>query len=466
MDNDSFFIKSELEFDFNEFLQKYQKNNPLILNYYLKDIFRELSNDNEGINFYNFREFINLPEYISKNLFRILSNSNNVISSKDFLVKMNNLYEGEFSQLTKIIFDFLDFNEDGKINYNDVKQILILSLNSKNHMDLIFSFIEKNLDSFFAECESENESKEMDLEKFEYLTENLNSDIFINLITYFYENKPFNNDIISYYMSDKRVKNFSILNNKVLSKSQTQSHNQSLKDTQNQIKFLDQSQSPSQSNSQSQSQSNLDILKGRKTLNEETFEFSPSISMMQRSKSINEDLKGNKILINKSNFSSSNENDSSIKNFLNSNEEQQFFITLNSGNEKFDGKRSSERAYIKSPNKIIHRNIFLDKYRKVATYTNINKIIEEEDIDEDMEFPTDELEDYEYINVPIFPKIRNLFYENDKISLKSELSYDTKKLQNSDSKRINKSDSISSVFYIYLYIKNKIKKFINFIFKL
>ena len=59
-----------------------------------------------------------------------------------------------------------------------------------------------------------------------------------------------------------------------------------------------------------------------------------------------------------------------------------FFITLNSGNGTLNSNRSSERAFIKSPNKIIHRNKNLDKFRKVATYTTINNIIEEEDIDE------------------------------------------------------------------------------------
>ena len=145
--NDSFDLKSDLEFDFNEFLQKYQYRNPLVLYCYFKDIYRELSLDNEGINFDNFREYINLPKFISKNLFRVfLSDSNDRICYKEFLIKMIQLYEGEFLELTKIIFKFLDFDDNGKINYNDVKQILILSLNSENQMDHIFNFIEKNIE--------------------------------------------------------------------------------------------------------------------------------------------------------------------------------------------------------------------------------------------------------------------------------------------------------------------------------
>jgi hypothetical protein len=434
MDNDSFSLKSELEFDFNEFLKKYQNNNPLILNYYFKDIFRELSIDNEGINFHNFREFINLPEFISKNLFRVLSNGNNIIPYKDFLIKMNHLYEGEFSKITKIIFNFLDFDDDGKINYYDVKQILILSFNSKNQMDHIFNFFEKNLNSFFGE------SIEMDLESFEDLTENFNSDIFINLVTYFYENKPFSNDIISYYMSDKRLKNTLNSNEKILVKSKTQSQNQS--QTQSQTHSQNQSQYQSQNLSKflDQSQSHADSFKGIKTLNEGIFD---SLQMMQRSKSINEDIiEGSNIL---QKLDDSILNDSSTKKILN--EEQQFFITLNSGNGTLNSNRSSERAFIKSPNKIIHRNKNLDKFRKVATYTTINNIIEEEDIDEDMEFLIDELEDYEYINIPIFPKIKNLFNENDKISYHSDKSLMSNKLQKVESKKIILSDIISIVFY-------------------
>jgi hypothetical protein len=363
-----------LEFDFKEFLEKYQINNQLILDYYFRDIYRELSIDNKGINFYNFREYINLPEYLSKNLFRVFSDNNNIISHNDFLTNINLLYEGEFLQLTKIIFKFLDFDGDGKINCNDVKQILILSLNSKNQMDHIFNFIEKNINNFFGE------NIQMDLERFEYLTENYNSDIFINLITYFYENKPFTNEIISYYFSDKRIENLDIL-------------------------------------SKSQSKTN----KGMKISND--IYLNPI--KLQKSKSINEEL-------------------NTKKNY----KLEQNVITINEPDEKVESRRSLEKAFIKSPNTNLHlKNKYLDKYRKIATYSHINSIIEEEDVDEDMEFPTNELEDFEYINVPVFPKIKNLFFQSERNSSRSNNipNSNSKKIPNIESKRDFDSDLINSV---------------------
>ena len=37
---------------------------------------------------------------------------------------MNSLYAGTFEQLIKIIFDFYDFNKDGKISREDVRVVL------------------------------------------------------------------------------------------------------------------------------------------------------------------------------------------------------------------------------------------------------------------------------------------------------------------------------------------------------
>lgn len=353
MENNSFDEKSDLEFDFNEFLKKYQNDNPLILNYYFKDIYRELSNNNEGISFESFREYVNLPKFISKHLFRIISNCKEKISNKDFLINMNHLYEGSFLQLIKFIFNFIDFDNDGSINLYDVRQILILSLNSENQNDSIFNYIDKNVNMFFGD------SKIMNLQKFQNLTENYNSDIFINLVTYLYENKPFTNQVISYYFSDKRLANSDL------------------------------------------------IKKPKEELN------------IERSKTIEENMTiRNKEI--RDNYKSEIEKKSSMSD---DKLHSHLYFDRKINNLNNLEKIIDKKAIIKSPNTNLYlNNDNYEKLRKVATYTNVNKIIEEEDIDEDMEFPTDELEDYEYINVPVFPKIKNTFFPVEKISSRSNIS--------------------------------------------
>lgn len=193
-------FKNKESFDFDEFLANNQFENTSILERFLKDVYRELSNSKDGINKDIFREFINLPSYIADKIFNSMCKTNNkLLGLNDFLNGMKSLYNGDFLQLTKFIFDFYDFDKDGKIIYEDVKQIQLLILPSQYHNEEVFESIKDSLDSFFEDY------KYLDYENFIYISENFNSDIFMNLIIYFYVNKPFSNDILNYYLSDKRL---------------------------------------------------------------------------------------------------------------------------------------------------------------------------------------------------------------------------------------------------------------------
>lgn len=193
-------IENKENFDFDDYLSLNQFGNTLIIERFLKDIYRELSTTNEGITLDTFREFISLPSYISDKIFNVLNKNNKKnLGLNEFLSGMTSLYNGDFIQLTKFIFDFYDFDKDEKIIYEDVKQIQLLILPSEHHKDEIFECINDSLDSFFEDY------KYMIYDNFVYITENYNSDIFMNLVIYFYANKPFTNEILNYYRSDKRL---------------------------------------------------------------------------------------------------------------------------------------------------------------------------------------------------------------------------------------------------------------------
>ena len=193
-------IENKENFDFDEYLSLNQFGNLSILERFLKDIYRELSTSIEGITLDTFREFISLPSYISDKIFNVFNKNNKKnLGLNEFLSGMTSLYNGDFIQLTKFIFDFYDFDKDQKIIYEDVKQIQLLILPSEHHKDEIFECINDSLDSFFEDY------KYMIYDNFVYITENYNSDIFMNLVIYFYANKPFTNEILNYYQSDKRL---------------------------------------------------------------------------------------------------------------------------------------------------------------------------------------------------------------------------------------------------------------------
>lgn len=187
-------------FDFDDFLSNNQFNNLLIMDRFFKDIYRELSDANKGICLETFREFITLPSYISDKIFHCMDKKNNKhLSLHEFLEGMKSLYNGNFEQLTKFIFEFYDFDRDGKIIYEDVKQIQLLILPPQYHSQEVFDSINDSLHTFFEDYTN------MEYDTFVDVTENFNSDIFMNLIIYFYVNKPFSNEILSYYLSDKRL---------------------------------------------------------------------------------------------------------------------------------------------------------------------------------------------------------------------------------------------------------------------
>lgn len=190
-------------FDFDDFLSNNQFPNLVIMDRFLKDIYRELSTNKEGVSIEIFREFINLPSFIADKIFKVLDcDKDNYLNSSEFLKGMREFYNGDFQKLTKFIFDIYDFDKDGKLFYDDVKQIQMLILPSQHHNDEVFKCINDSLDSFFIE-----NKKEINFDDFVKITENINSDIFMNLLIYLYFNKPFTSEILFYYNSDKRIKN-------------------------------------------------------------------------------------------------------------------------------------------------------------------------------------------------------------------------------------------------------------------
>jgi len=201
-------------FDFDEFLANNQIDNLALLERFFKDIYREISDQKEGINNKTFREFINLPSYISDKIFQVFDKNNlKFLNLADYLKGMRSLYNGDFLQLTKFIFDFFDFDRDGKIIYEDVMQIQLLILPSEHHNEEVFNSINESLDSFFEDY------RYMYYDNFVHITENFNSDIFMNLIVYLYMNKPFSNEIISYYYSDKRLSGIINIHNNQVNKN-------------------------------------------------------------------------------------------------------------------------------------------------------------------------------------------------------------------------------------------------------
>ena len=129
---------------------------------------------------------------ISERLFAVFDkNRNDYIDSKEFLESMLVLFSETFESLTKFIFDFYDFDKDGKISKEDVRVVLsYVPLNTKKISHKRLKFEQEDFNDRVESQDELHQTLEKTFGKNEFLTkdlftnviENVNSDIFLFLI--------------------------------------------------------------------------------------------------------------------------------------------------------------------------------------------------------------------------------------------------------------------------------------------
>lgn len=201
---------------------------------YLSDIFLDLSNrstiidssreDNHkkssktqlrGISKLIFNDYFKLPVFICEKMFMSLDKDNDsYLNLKEFSEGMCKLYLGSFQETAEIIFNIFDFDKDGNINIGDVKVLIsYLPIKSteeeseyKNQMKSLEEIDQILKDTF------ENESI-LSFKEFLSIIEGKKSDIYIQLLLFFYNHKPFNmktvnackNSRISFHVDKKKM---------------------------------------------------------------------------------------------------------------------------------------------------------------------------------------------------------------------------------------------------------------------
>ena len=163
---------------------------------YLHNIFTDLSiynekDDKNVINKIIFFDYMKLPIFISQKLFNSFDlNNNNYLDEKEFINGLTKLYSGVFYETLEIIFNLLDYDKDGKIKKDDVSIMLsyLLLLNNKNIEE------DKNCKKEIEDIINKTFSKSKGVLNFKQFTNviiNKKSDVYLELICYFYQMKPF-----------------------------------------------------------------------------------------------------------------------------------------------------------------------------------------------------------------------------------------------------------------------------------
>ena len=184
------------------FLNEHQIKYTSIFILYLSEIWRELSlyssDYNKGIIPFAFSRFFPLPGLISKRLFDVLDlNKDGFLSPKEFIQGLSVIFCEEICTLIEFIFLFYDFDYDGYITSEDIHAIMsyIPVINSFHDMIDIEEEIQSTLEQIFVD-----EKKKLNINEFTDLIINKERyEIFIPIISFFFEQKPFSNQEIHFF---------------------------------------------------------------------------------------------------------------------------------------------------------------------------------------------------------------------------------------------------------------------------
>ena len=197
--------------DLEEIISSFKVQDKNVLRIYLKDIWVDLcqrnnEKENIGIAKITFSSYYQLPGIILDRLFNVLdSNKSGFLESNEFISGMITLFCGEFDSTSKFIFDFYDYNKSGKITKEDIRTVLSyvsLSQEIQNYKDRVHS--QQELYEILEKCFAKVKDEEMGYKEFKKVIENENSDMYLMILLFLYEKKPFTKATLLAY--SKKIK--------------------------------------------------------------------------------------------------------------------------------------------------------------------------------------------------------------------------------------------------------------------
>ena len=198
--------------DFNEIKKIISVENEELFLVYLKEIYKDLADRNEenrkkGIMKIVFFDYLKLPMFISDKVFTVFDeDKDGFLSSKEFILGMNKLYNGSYQDTIKLIFDILDFNHDGLIEKDDAKTILSMLPLKTDRSKVEYKYQMQSLEEIGEIINSTfGKSKKLNLDEFKNMVEKHKSDIFMQIICFLYQKKPFTENNINQLKSSKKT---------------------------------------------------------------------------------------------------------------------------------------------------------------------------------------------------------------------------------------------------------------------
>ena len=197
--------------DLDSLIKEFQVINIDAFQVYLAGVWKDLASrsDNKymGINKITFAKYYELPGIISDRLFNVFDvQHTEYLDLESFMKGMLTLFTKGFDELVKFIFSFYDFDNNGKISKEDVRVILsYIPLNRgrikklkgiavNEHFEQRIESqdeLHKTLDMIF-----ESNDKNINQKEFIHIIEDINSDIFLFILIFLLEKRPFNDKTV------------------------------------------------------------------------------------------------------------------------------------------------------------------------------------------------------------------------------------------------------------------------------
>ena len=203
--------------DFNEIKKYANVTEEKLFLLYLKEVFKDLadrdeSNKRKGVMKMSFLDYIKLPIFISEKLFIVFDeDKDGFLNQKEFILGMNRLYNSNFDETVKLIFELLDFNHDGLIEKDDVKMILGLLPLKTDRNKIKYKYQMESLEEIHQIINlTFDNKKELNLDQFKEVIKEKKSDVFLQIICFLYQKKPFVDTNIMVLKSSKKASNLEL----------------------------------------------------------------------------------------------------------------------------------------------------------------------------------------------------------------------------------------------------------------
>ena len=203
--------------DFNEIKGYVNVKEEKLFLLYLREIYKDLAdrdqtNKKKGIMKMIFFDYLKLPIFISEKLFTVFDkDKDGFLNQKEFIYGMNRLYNSNFDETLKLIFELLDFNHDDLIEKDDVKMILGLLPLKTDKNKIKYKYQMQSLEEIqqIINCTFDNK-KALNLEEFKEVVIKKKSDVFLQIICFLYQKKPFSDSNISVLSTSKKANDLEI----------------------------------------------------------------------------------------------------------------------------------------------------------------------------------------------------------------------------------------------------------------